>query len=218
MLSSVYNFIVDILFPLKCISCKRTGFYLCDECTPTPHRREIEDSEDIDACFDYRDPLIKKVIWDLKYYNKKHASDVLGKNLYEYTKEDISELRTLHNGEPFIVIPVPLSSERRRERGYNQAEHIARAFIKNCNEDIFELRTDIVSKTKDTGHQARIHNKKIRLRNMIGAFSLDKNKNVKNRIVFVIDDVTTTGATLNEIIKLLKKAGAREIRGLAVAH
>jgi competence protein ComFC len=218
MLISIYNFIVDILFPLKCIKCKTTGFYLCDGCTPTPHRREIENNENIDAFFDYRDPLIKKVIWDLKYYNKKHASDVLGKNLYEYTKEDISELRILHSGEPFIIIPVPLSRDRLRERGYNQAEYIARAFVKNCDENIFELRTDIILKIKDTGHQARIHNKKIRLKNMIGAFSINKNINLKNRIVFVIDDVTTTGATLNEIIKLLKKAGAREIRGLAAAH
>lgn len=217
MLASIYNFIVDILFPLRCISCKKSGYYICDGCIPTPHRREIESLENIDACFDYRDPIIKKMIWDLKYYNKRSAGAVLGRHLYEYIQEEISELRTLHNGEPFIVIPVPLSRERRRERGYNQAEHIARGFV-NANPNIFILNTDIVVKQINTGPQARINNKKRRLKNIKGAFKLKDGANVKNKIIFVIDDVTTTGGTLSEMMKVLKKAGAREIRGLAVAH
>jgi ComF family protein len=216
MLVNIYNFIVDILFPIECIRCKKKDFYLCEECTDKIPEPTHEKLPDISACFDYQHPLVKKAIWDLKYYNKKHAAQMLGKKLSEYMTEEISELRQIHNGQRFIIIPVPLHHDRLRERGYNQAEKIARAFIQNTNADIFELRTDIISKNKDTGHQARIHNKKIRLKNMVGAFSI--NKDIKNRIIFVIDDVTTTGATLSEIIKILKKSGAKQVIGLAVAH
>lgn len=218
MLSYIYNFIVDILFPLRCIGCKKSDFYICDECIdkiPEPNHEKLEE---IEACFDYQHPLIKKAIWDLKYYNKKHASVALGKQLGIYMYEEISELRQIYRGQKFIIIPVPLSKERFRERGYNQAEYLAHAFAQSFHEDIFEINTNIVLKTRDTGHQARIHNKKIRLKNIIGAFILNKNINLNNRIVFVLDDVTTTGATLTEIIKILKKAGAREVRGIAVAH
>ncbi|MBP6931501.1 MAG: ComF family protein [Candidatus Pacebacteria bacterium] len=217
MLTSIYNIIVDILFPLRCISCKKNGSYICDDCIPPPNRREIESLENIDACFDYRNPIIKKMIWDLKYYNKRSAGAVLGRHLYEYVQEEISDLHILHRGEPFIVIPVPLSRERHRERGYNQAEYIARGFV-NANPNIFVLNTDIVVKQINTGPQARINNKKRRLKNIKGAFKLKDGANVKNKIIFVVDDVTTTGGTLSEIIHILKKAGAREIRGLAVAH
>lgn len=222
MLVNIYNFIVNILFPLECIGCKRKNFYLCEECIdkiPEPNHEKLDN---IVACFDYQHPLIKKAIWDLKYYNKKLAGFMLGKQLGGYMQEEISELRQIHNGQKFIIIPVPLTKERRRERGYNQAEYISRAFTESFSVNIFELHTDIVIKNKDTGHQARIHNKKIRLKNMIGAFSLNKNIDlniyVKNRIIFVVDDVTTTGATLFEIIKILKKAGAKEVYGIAVAH
>ena len=132
--------------------------------------------------------------------------------------EDISDLRQIYSGQRFIIIPVPLHHDRLRERGYNQAEKIAKSFADKDDKKIFEIRTDIILKNKNTGHQARIHNKKIRLKNMIGAFSINKNINVKNRIIFVIDDVTTTGATLSEIIKILKKSGAKQVIGIAVAH
>lgn len=218
MFSNLYYSFIEILFPTKCIGCKKTGIYLCDSCVSSIPSPQHDNLENIDACFDYQHPLIKKSIWDLKYYNKKHISDVLGKHLSIHASEQVSELRQIYSGQPFIVIPIPLSKQRKHERGYNQAEHIARAFIKHTGSGIFELHTDIIYKIKDTGHQARIHNKKIRLKNMIGAFSINKKTNLKNRIVFVIDDVTTTGATLHEVMKLVKKAGAREVHGLAVAH
>lgn len=222
MFHNIYNFIVDILFPVYCIGCKKADFYICDNCIskiPEPNHEKLEN---IMACFDYQHPIIKKAIWDLKYYNKKHAGCILGQQLNIYMKEEISELRQIHSGQKFIIIPVPLTKERKYERGYNQAECLALEFIKNLNEDIFELHTDIIFKIKDTGHQARIHNKKIRLKNMLGAFSLNKNididKYIKNRIIFVVDDVTTTGATISEIIKILNKYGAKKVYGIAVAH
>lgn len=218
MIKDVYDFILQVLFPLKCIGCKKIDSYICEECIlkiPYPIHEKLEN---IEACFDYQNPLIKKAIWDLKYYNKRHVAILLGNLLYEHNKEDISELRILHNGEPIIVIPVPLSKDREKERGYNQSEQIAKYFIKNQGKNIFELRTDIITKTKDTGHQARIRNKKIRIKNMIGAFTLNKDINLKNRVVFVVDDVTTTGATITEILKLLKKSGVGIARGITIAH
>jgi len=217
MLSDLYKFIIDILFPTKCISCKKSGNYICDDCMPPYTRRDIEERDNIDACFDYRNPVVKKAIWDLKYYNKKYASEVLGLQMYEYLKEDISELRTLHNGESIFVVPVPLSRQRLLERGYNQAECLASAFV-NSSPDIFTLQKDLIIKKIHTGPQARINNKNKRLRNIRGAFRLKDGVDIKNKIIFVIDDVTTTGGTLSEIIKILKKAGARKVRGIAVAH
>ena len=128
-----------------------------------------------------------------------------------------SDMR-IYTDQSILVIPVPLSRSRGKERGYNQAEIIARGFIDASDEGIFELRGDIINKKLDTKPQARITNRTERLRNIKNVFEVKNQIDVKGRTIIVIDDVTTTGGTLNEIIKILKKSGAKKVVGFAVAH
>ena len=84
----------------------------------------------------------------------------------------------------------------------------------------FILEKNILIKPKETKHQARIHNRGERLKNIIGSFAIkNTEKNLlKNRNIILIDDIITTGATLTEARKTLKKAGARKIIAFTVAH
>ncbi len=212
----LYNFLINIIFPQKCIKCGIKNTLFCDKCIANTRRTERETVNNIMSVFDYRDPYVRKAIWDLKYYNKRCLSEVFGKIIYETFLEEIADMRMYTQGEKIIVIPIPISKKRNRRRGYNQSFLIAKSFTDQ--ENIFELRDDIILKNKETIPQARLKNKKERLENIKGAFSL-KNKNIiKNRTIIIIDDVTTTGGTITEIIKLLKKNGAKKVIGFTLAH
>jgi competence protein ComFC len=167
--------------------------------------------------FSYQDETIKKSIWFLKYHNKKIIGEKLGKLLYENFLETINEARLYGMGQKIIITPVPISRNRKKHRGYNQSEIIAKGFYL-ANKEIFELRNDIVIKIKDTTPQAKITNRNKRLKNMVGVFDIKNREIIKNRTIIVIDDVTTTGATINEIIKILQKNKAKKVIGLAIAH
>jgi ComF family protein len=132
--------------------------------------------------------------------------------------EEVSDMRLYSSGLPIIVIPVPLSIKRQQKRGYNQAMEIAKGFCVNSSGEILELRGDLVIKNINTKPQARIENRKERLKNLEGAFSVVDEQYIKARTIIVIDDVTTTGGTMNEISKILKSAGAKKVVGIAIAH
>ncbi|MBY0376639.1 ComF family protein, partial [Patescibacteria group bacterium] len=82
----------------------------------------------------------------------------------------------------------------------------------------FKLETEALLRIKDGPHQARIENRSERLKNIVGVFATNKNFDVKNRNIILIDDVTTTGGTLSEAKKVLKEAGARKVIAFTIAH
>jgi len=110
--------------------------------------------------------------------------------------------------EEFLCVTIPLSKERQRARGFNQAEIIAKGMG-------FKTFNEVLKRVKNTPAQARLSAKE-RWRNVKDAFIASSE--VKNRKVLLIDDVMTTGATLNEAAKALKSAGALWIEVLAVAR
>ena len=217
---SIYNYTLDIIAPVLCIECKKRGEILCKNCIENLRLVERETESNIFACFDYRDKIIKRVIWNLKYHNHWSFGQKLGKLLYDNMMEEVAELQIYTQGSPIIIIPVPISKPRNKIRGYNQAEKIARGFCNSSPEKIFELRNDIVAKTKETLPQAKITNRKKRLKNIRGIFDINikYKKFLKGKTVIVIDDVTTTGGTIMEVMKILKKSGVRKVIGMAVAH
>lgn len=211
------NYLLDILFPQNCLGCKLRGEILCGKCIANLKYAEREPEKDIMALYDYRDPIIRQAIWNLKYYKRRHIGPILGRLMYESYLEDISDIGAMA-GRAILVIPVPMSRSRKKKRGYNQAEVIARNFCESTNSKILKLEKRVVIKIKDTTPQARITNRTRRLANMKGVFSIKNTDIVRGRTFIVIDDVTTTGATIREIIKLLNKAGAKKTIGLALAH
>jgi competence protein ComFC len=217
-IKSLVNWLLDILFPESCISCHIRGEILCDNCISKIRMAERETDNNIYALYDYRDPVIKKAIWDLKYHKHRHLGERLGQLLYEGRIEDISDIREYSQSRTICVVPVPVSRSRGKSRGYNQAKVIARQFCLSEGNGVFELRDDFVVKNVDTLPQARIANRAKRIQNIRGAFEIKNSADIKGRTIIIIDDVTTTGATLGEIMKLFKKAGAKKVVGFTVAH
>jgi len=191
---------------------------LCNNCISFIELAERETERNITAVFDYRNPLIKKAIWELKYHNKRYLGHRLGELLYEYLIEDISELKIDVSGRSILVIPVPISAKKIKFRGYNQAYAIAKGFCDSTSKEVFELKNKIIFKKIDNIPQAKITNRKRRLENVKNVFGIKNAKMIKGRTIIVVDDVTTTGGTISEIMKILKSSGAKKVIGFAVAH
>ncbi|MEK7175449.1 MAG: ComF family protein [Patescibacteria group bacterium] len=217
------NYIQEILnfvFPIKCILCGRKDFNLCIQCLTNAPENQKEVPSWIFPVLDYQYPPIKKGIWLLKYSHKKDLSFVFAKILYSKILEELSERKIMENFCKPILIPIPLSKERFQERGFNQAELICQELIKIDNNQNYELKNNILIKIKNTPQQVNLKNRKERLKNLAGCFVIE-NKNmveIKNRNIILIDDVTTTGATLKEAKKILKKSGAKNIIAFTIAH
>jgi len=177
-----------------------------------------ETAKNILAVFDYRDDLIKKAIWELKYHHKRFMGEKLGQVLYESLLEEISEIKAFSPGKPILVIPVPISKQRAKLRWYNQSLFIAKGFCDKGEKEFFELNDSVVFKKRNTTPQAKITNRKERLENIKNVFEIKNEIQIKGRTIIVIDDVTTTGGTIIEISKILKNYGAKKVIGFAVAH
>ena len=212
------NTILDIFFPIYCLSCHKRGEYICLKCLLESPQAERESEKWIHPIYDYRHPSIKKALWLLKYSGKKRLAQTFASILYERILEELADLSIMENFRKPILIPIPISKQRRRERGYNQTELICRELIKLDRNKNFELESNILIKNHETVHQARIKDRRERLKNLAGSFTIKNLEKIKNRNIILIDDITTTGATLNEAKKTLKIAGAKKIVAFTVAH
>ncbi len=117
----------------------------------------------------------------------------------------------------FAVIPIPLHFKKEHERGFNQALLLAQEFSKQTK---IPIETNILQKVRETKTQVETENKESRTNNLEDAFRADAkvSENIKNKTIILIDDVSTTGATLVHAADALTKAGAKNIIGLVVAH
>ncbi|MES2416474.1 MAG: ComF family protein [Patescibacteria group bacterium] len=210
--------ILDLIFPVNCVACGKKGQDFCLSCLYESRPAERETSSWIYPLFDYRHPPIKKAIWLLKYKGKRRLAEIFGEVIYGRISEELSELAVFENFREPILIPIPLSSKRMRERGFNQAELICRKIKKMDTENVFTLENNILIKPKDTKHQAQIENRSERLKNLTGSFAVQQKQKIQGRNIILIDDVTTTGATFNEAKKILKANGAKKVIAFAVAH
>ena len=214
----IYKWFLDIILPQICLGCKISGEIICNSCFTKIKRAERQTGDNILACFDYRDSVIKKAIWDLKYHGHFNIGKQLGRLMYEELLEEIMEIKMYTQGSIIFIIPVPLYCSRQKERGYNQTEIIASGFCDSGEKEIFKIKNNIIVKQINTMQQAKITNRNKRLKNMSGAFKIISPDEIKGRTIILIDDVTTTGGTFAEIMKILKKSGAKKVIGFAVAH
>lgn len=149
---------------------------------------------------------VDRMIRQLKYGSAVVHGRVLGEVLAEY-------LGRSHRGTwPDCIIPMPLAQRRFQERGYNQALEIAAVIERRLP---VHLRTDLVERSRETREQAEL-NRKQRRRNVRGAFAMIRE--LQARHVAIVDDVVTTGSTVNELARVLKRAGARRVDVWAVAR
>lgn len=218
----IFGLLLDFLFPAG-ETIKRFENISADEL-----KRRLPPSEPINedtvAVFAYSDERVKRLVWEIKYYRNSKIAETVGVLIAEKIKEKIGQsdgqvfqgTRIFSDGQ-FLLVPVPLTSRRLRERGFNHTELIAKSVLKNLPEN-FALAPDILRKIRHTPKQSSVENRERRFRNIVGAFEVSEPRLVAGKNVIVIDDVITTGATVAEAKRALFAAGARSVSAFAVAH
>lgn len=165
---------------------------------------------------DYRESAVQDLIRSLKYDGSGHAARLAATLLADYLREEISSERTFSQKKIFIV-PVPLHSGRVRERGFNQIERALKSLPQEFRDGTLALFVPhALARIRATKQQTRLSRSE-RLSNVAGAFIAPNAALVNKKHIFLIDDVTTTGATLVNAATPLRRAGA-EVTLLALAR
>lgn len=216
-LLSTLTRIIDTLFPRVCLGCGVRGVLLCLDCISRVPSANQPLEPFITAVFDYQSKAIRNVIWKFKYRNARDVAKLFGELLYDEIIGEISNDLRIRVDEKFLLVPIPLHKNRLHERGYNQSELLAREIIKYDSEGILEITPDALTRSRKTLPQAKSQKKSERFENLRGAF-VAHTELVRKRHIILIDDVSTTGATLSEARKTFLKAGAKTVRAYTVAH
>jgi ComF family protein len=240
MFKKLASGILDILYPKNCILCK-TGifdeenqFYLCENFLANIKRnlppfclncgRHLEKDEIDDTnCKQCRkrqfyfdcswsvcifDDIIKDLIHKFKYSNKTRLAKMFAKLIFDFLT--IFNLTFI---EYSIMLPVPLHPVRLREREYNQCEILAKELQRFI--PIMILTKDVI-RIRNTKPQVLLDRQE-RWKNIKDAFQIKRPENFKSKNVLIIDDLITTGATVSELARTLKDAGANKVSVLTLA-
>lgn len=222
------NLLLDLIFPIECLNCRQEGDYFCNSCfkelkfnnkdylDKALRNIKVPYLDKIFIAGDYEDKHLKKLITKYKYNFLKPLGNVLAKFLITFWESENQEAATLNfkiskPQKDYVVIPIPLSKKRLRWRGFNQTEIIAHKFSEHFN---YELNLHL-KRLKYQKPQAELSESERQI-NLNDAFGWSGD-NLQGKNILLIDDVTTTGTTLNEAARVLKKAGAEEVCGLVVA-
>lgn len=165
----------------------------------------------------FSDARVRAAVHEAKYHGSGRAFRLLGYALSDYLRDadDVGHRKS-------YIVPVPLGRERRKERGFNQAEEVAKRAAGLLG-GAFMVETNLLIRTRETISQVSLAREK-REENMRGAFATTprlrgtSRTEISQRTYIIIDDVITTGATLQAAIDALKEAGALHIIPLALAH
>ncbi len=241
-------FLLDLFFPRFCLGCQREGAYLCDDCrtlldiseynyclcNTNPSRLPPEQkSGKCNRCqnkqlaglyfaLSYKEKaLTKKLIYQFKY--KPYLKD-LAKTLASILIEHfvLSGKNTNEIWQNSILVPIPLNKKRLKERGYNQSEELAKELSAVLKIPVI---SDVLIKIKNTRSQMELK-KEEREKNLEGAFkisarggpALGGKNHFAGKKIFLVDDVYTTGSTMEECAKTLKLAGTKQVWGIAIAR
>ena len=239
MFKKITKFFLDLFFPKKCLNCNKAGAYICNDCLnkieiarnnrcpfcdrPVPNTlicekcRERHSLDQLIWATSYSNPLIKELIRIFKYHYIKELSQPLSSLLLA----QCGSCDLQHNA---IVVPIPLHKKRLKNRGFNQAELLAKEIARHYS---LPLETEILKRKQVITPQAKIKDHKTRRANIKNIFEIDpkftkkcvveKQNLLKDKTIILIDDVATTCATLSEAAKILKRAKAKEVWGLVVA-
>jgi len=235
------KFVLDLIFPVFCLNCKQEGEIICSGCQDIlsfippqcfvcgklvwrNNFRERYFDLSGRTClicrrqshifafwspFSFKERIIREAVHNLKYGRQKDIGRILGDIIFEYLKK-----YSIYPEKNGIVIPIPLHRGRLAERGFNQAEIIGQILARKLN---LEFEKRILRRIKHTQSQTEL-TRELRKNNVAGVFQVKKREFIKDRIVFLLDDVKTTGVTLEEAAGVLRGAGAKRIIAITVAH
>ena len=209
------NSALDYFFPPICGMCGEINEkYICNNC--------YKNIKKIKKCVinEYNNRNFSKHLYIFKY------EGIIRNKIIEYKFEDkgylykmfakiiLSDKKTCNFIKKYdVIIPVPISKKRKKKRGYNQSELVANELAQKLNQDIW---TDIIIKKKDNKPQSEL-NKLERIKNVEDIYEINKPIEVKNKKVLLLDDIYTTGSTVNEIARKLKQNQTQEIGVITLA-
>ncbi len=218
---------IDLLFPPRCVICGRLGSFLCPDCRsslpragpprcaicwqPTPGRTCGRCEESRPSFNGLRSPYIfeggtRELVHRLKYQNQSVLAGPMADLVIDFLAD---------NPLPAdVLVPVPLFPRRMRVRGYNQSALLAQALARQLGLPVNE-RT--LNRTRNTTSQARTNNSDERRTNVREAFTCRDGQLAGERVLLV-DDVLTTGATLDACARALQRAGVESVWALTFAH
>ena len=224
--------ILNWLYPPACIACKvmlpvnMGNFYMCERCEPLFARVElpicekcgknlITQDENCASCFGKNfyfesnvstfmyDDLMKDLLHDMKFRNKKRIATGLGLLWAKHIECP---------DEDFLLTWLPMHPKKQKERGFNQAEVMAKQIAKGLGVPC----RNIIRRVVDTPAQAGLH-PKLRHENVKGAFEVNSGYSVHGTNIVIIDDIFTTGASINECARVLIEGGAKKIHARTLA-
>ncbi len=218
------NFLLDIFFPKVCVECGKEGSDICDECflkidirknQQCPHcKRENANGkfcsnhcqkdylfDQLIVCADYSQ--IKNLIIKFKYKFSKDLIKI-------FTKLLKNELKNCTSGAH--VVPAPIHKKNFKKRGFNQSLLLAKAITQILpNTKLIDCLSEKESRSQQA-HLDRSH----RLNNLKNSITITPHPQLKN--ILLIDDIVTTGSTLNECSRVLKNAGAKHVTAIVLAR
>lgn len=225
----------DLLFPQRCVGCRRRDTLLCQACEsglrflpPTcfvckkivPAKNRVPLGRTCLYCrqkshiyaffssFSYDSGAIRELVHGLKYERIRAMASVLSRLL----ASALAYYRVEFPAES-IVIPVPLYPARQRVRGFNQSYLIAQELAERLGYPVDQC----VEKIRKTKPQMELRREE-RIRNLAGAFVVKNPDSIRGKTILLVDDVRTTGTTLEEIATTLRHAGAKRIWAITAAH
>ncbi|PIR88832.1 MAG: hypothetical protein COU09_00185 [Candidatus Harrisonbacteria bacterium CG10_big_fil_rev_8_21_14_0_10_44_23] len=227
----LFSSLLDLIFPPTCLNCsallrvEQSFGPICSDClnqveinhaffqskdlrrVPAGTNPKFQEANyPLLAVSNYHCPTTRKLIKDLKFNGRTTIQPTIKKLLLEYLhfiQLDLSD---------FIIVPLPLSAKRLRGRGYNQSEIIARSLAEITK---LPVSTKLLIRSKHSRPQSELKSKQDRITNIQGAFSVGQVDRPAN--LLIVDDIFTTGATINEAVKTLNNFGFKKIVALVLA-
>jgi len=220
---------LDLVFPRVCLVCRSkltNETALCAKCAaelqphtslfcgtcrarlPTFKKICHEDTPYLlGAAGDYHNVILRTLLHALKFENIKDAAGPLSQFLLIYLRALSLDLKD------WLVLPIPLHPARERARGFNQALLLAKNVAENLELPILDKTLE---RAKHTRPQIELHDHALRQANLENAFRVEDADPIRARNILLVDDITTSGATLRTAARTLRQAGARKIIALAV--
>jgi ComF family protein len=221
----------DYIFPIFCLGCDKEGVWLCEDCEtkidtggvfccPVCHKntdygfccescvKEFNLDAEVAITLYQEASLIGKIIEALKYQYAEEVKIVFASLIKKFIAKHPEFFKEID-----AIIPVPLHKKRFAERGYNQAEIIAKILARELNLPV----SHGLERYRPTRQQAKLRREE-RLVNLKDAFRLLVGVELAGKKVLLIDDVYTTGSTMSECAGALKKAGVAQVWGFSVAR
>lgn len=218
-----YNTFLEALFPLSPAE-KALFSYTVDELAsklpPAPTYSGLAvPLPEAYSLFAYKDKRVEQLVWNIKYKKSGRAVEIGGYALFDHLIKKYSD--SFSPNTVLLILPIPITKQRRRERGYNQCEllvnEMQRLYKTTCPYIFFE--NNLLIRTHHDGRHT-LKGRTDRVESSKGIFGVNEKviQQLRNSTVIIVDDVITTGSTMREAIDTMNNAGFKNVRGLSLAH